>query len=214
VIYNRRYREVIGLPDGMLVGGMPYRRILEEMVARDLVPEIERSDGQAWIASRVEAPRNRSIGRHGLEVVRGERTLELREYRLLDGSGIVFLVDIEDLRQRELQLRQSQKMEALGQLTGGISHDFNNLLAVIQGNLSFLDDELPVDSEWRTFTSPALRAAKRGASLTKRLLSFAHQDELSSGQVDIAELLTTLGELLTRSLGVEVETVIDTEPGL
>ena len=214
VICNRRYHEVVGLPEGVVVEGTTYREILEAMVARELIPEASAGGGRAWIETRLAARRNLSMEHGNSEVIRGGRAHVLREYRLSDGSGIILLVDIEDQRQRELQLRQSQKMEAIGQLTGGISHDFNNLLAVIQGNLSFMDGELPEESEWRTFTTPALRAARRGASLTKRLLSFARQDDLSAQRVDVGELLRSLGELLERSLGAEVRLSIEAAPDL
>ncbi len=126
---------------------------------------------------------------------------------------VVVLRDISARKQREEQLRQSQKMEAIGQLTGGIAHDFNNLLAIIQGSIAILDRKLEDGSEHKALTQPALRTAKRGASLTKRLLAFSRDQSLDVGSVDVAELIDGLGEMLARSLGedIAVETVVGAE---
>lgn len=97
-------------------------------------------------------------------------------------------------------LLQAQKMEAIGQLTGGLAHDFNNLLTVIIGNLAALQDHRPNDPAVHEFAEPALQSARRGAQLIKRLLTFSRQQPLAPQAIDIGEMLGDLACLLRRSL--------------
>lgn len=103
----------------------------------------------------------------------------------------------DDLRD---QLRQAQKMEALGQLTGGVAHDFNNLLAVIVGNLELLGDRVK-DRDSKRLIDQALRNALNGADLTRRLLAFGRQQKLKPVQLDVNELVDGMIDMLRRTLG-------------
>jgi PAS domain S-box-containing protein len=113
--------------------------------------------------------------------------------------------DITRRREIEAQLRQAQKMEAVGTLTGGMAHDFNNLLAVIIGNLDLLVGRRPEDSEVQDLAQEALDAAISGADLTKRLLAFARRQPLQPQELEIGELLSGTVKLLTRLLGKAYE---------
>jgi signal transduction histidine kinase/ActR/RegA family two-component response regulator len=118
--------------------------------------------------------------------------------------------EIEQREAAELQLRQSQKMEALGQLTGGVAHDFNNMLAIIVGNLEMLLKRLPEsEGRMRTLTTNALTGAQRAAELTKRLLAFSRQQPLQPKSVDVNQCVHDVSVMLRRSLGenVQIETV-------
>ena len=97
-------------------------------------------------------------------------------------------------------LIQAQKMEAIGQLTGGLAHDFNNLLTVIIGNLSALQDHRPADEEVNEFVEPALQSARRSVQLIKRLLTFSRQQKLEPEAVDVARLIAGMSKLVRRSL--------------
>ncbi len=105
-------------------------------------------------------------------------------------------------------LRQAQKMEAIGQLTGGVAHDFNNLLAIIHGNLELLEDQKDLAPLTLECVGDALRAAERGANLTRGLLAYSRQQQLAPSAVDVGELVQTLIRMLRRL--VEESIVIET----
>ncbi len=112
------------------------------------------------------------------------------------------------------QLRQAQKMETIGQLTGGVAHDFNNLLMAIMGNLDLLRKRLPDDPRLRRLIEGALQGAERGASLTQRLLAFARQQDLRAVPMDLRALIKGMIDLLERSLGPGVGLRLDIPEGL
>jgi CheY-like chemotaxis protein len=96
-------------------------------------------------------------------------------------------------------------MEALGQLTGGLAHDLNNLLTVILGNSELLAEQLPPDGQHRKLAQMAKEAAERGAALTSRLLAFSRQQPLDPKPIDVNRLITNMDGLLRRTLGGNVE---------
>ena len=102
------------------------------------------------------------------------------------------------------QLRQAQKMETIGQLTGGVAHDFNNLLMAVMGNLELLRKRIPDDPRLHRLIEGALQGAERGASLTQRLLAFARQQDLKAEPVDLGVLIRGMIDLLERSLGPRI----------
>ena len=107
------------------------------------------------------------------------------------------------------QLRQAQKMETIGQLTGGVAHDFNNLLMAVMGNLELLRKRVPNDPRLHRLIDVAMQGAERGASLTQRLLAFARQQDLNPAPVDLGGLLRGMSELLERSLGSRISLRLD-----
>jgi PAS domain S-box-containing protein len=125
-----------------------------------------------------------------------------------DGTARGFVIALEDITERQLiedQLRQSQKMEAVGQLTGGLAHDFNNLLGVIIGNLDLLRDQLGTEPETADIIDQALEAALRGADLNRQLLAFARRQPLQPQRIDINALVARAAKLLARTLGETIE---------
>jgi len=135
----------------------------------------------------------------------------------IDGALGIWL-DVTEQRAMERQLRQAQKMEAIGQLTGGVAHDFNNLLAVVIGNLELLTDRIDGDAVVRQLVQEAIAAAERGAGLTRRLLAFARRQALSPSATDVNALVTGMAPLLQRALGetiaVEFATAVGVWPAL
>lgn len=107
----------------------------------------------------------------------------------------------EELEQTRNALFQSQKLEAIGQLTGGVAHDFNNLLMAIVASLELLDRRVPDDAQLHKLLDNAKAAAFRGAALTQRMLAFARRQELKPAAVDLVALVHGMSDLLQRSLG-------------
>ena len=118
------------------------------------------------------------------------------------------------LQEHEEQLRQSQKMEVVGQLTGGVAHDFNNLLGVILGNLDLLDAILKDTPETQRILQRAINAVERGGSLTRQLLAFSRKQVLLPQSIDVDHLLVDLAALLRRTLGESVEVETEAAPNL
>ncbi|WP_353654226.1 ATP-binding protein [Agrobacterium sp. Ap1] len=137
-----------------------------------------------------------------LNEVLEERVLE-RTKELEDAHAIV-MAEISQRQHAEEQLRQAQKMEAIGQLTGGVAHDFNNLLMAVLGNLELLRKHDAGDAKAERLIDGAMQGARRGASLTQRLLAFARRQDLQIGPVDLRGLVFGLEDLLKRSVGTTI----------
>jgi len=125
----------------------------------------------------------------------------------------VFSHDISEQKRMQAALVQAQKMEAIGQLTGGLAHDFNNLLTVVIGNLAALQDHRSDDVEVNEFVEPALQSARRGVQLIKRLLTFSRQQPLEPQAVDIGSLIGGLAKLVRRSLPESIVVSTDVAGG-
>ena len=113
--------------------------------------------------------------------------------------------DLTERRAAEQQVRQAQKMEAVGQLTGGVAHDFNNLLTAIIGNLEMLAGLLPAHDLCRRYAEAALRAASRGSQLTQQLLTFSRREEIQPQIASINELLHETRMLCQRTVGEGID---------
>jgi PAS domain S-box-containing protein len=111
----------------------------------------------------------------------------------------------ESLERAREALFQSQKMDAVGQLTGGVAHDFNNLLMAIMGSLDLLKKRLPADPQFHRLLDNALMGARRGATLTQRMLAFARRQDLDVTPLDLKGLVAGMTDLLASSLGSSVE---------
>ena len=154
---------------------------------------------------------NASLARESQREIEHRRAVE-EELRSLNATLEEQVAErTAKLRENEEALRQSQKMEAVGQLTGGVAHDFNNLLQVIIGNLDTILRHLPEDSaRLRRSAGNALTGARRAAALTQRLLAFSRRQPLNPKPLNVNALVTSLSELIHRTIGetVAVETVL------
>lgn len=131
-----------------------------------------------------------------------------------DGKPLRMIGTVQDTTERhrtETALRQAQKMEVVGQLTGGVAHDFNNLLAIVIGNLEMAADGLPPGSRAHHFIHTAIDAAERGASLTHHLLAFSRQQVLQPLDTDIGKLIADTQDMIAVGMGerITLETRIE-----
>jgi signal transduction histidine kinase len=124
------------------------------------------------------------------------------------------LAHVAERARTEEQLRQLQKLESIGQLTGGVAHDFNNLLTAVLGNLELLRKRLPSSPAIDRLIDGATQGAQRGAALTQRLLAFARRQALQPKPTDLAELVRGMDDLLRRSLGPSIAIEFDLPAGL
>jgi PAS domain S-box-containing protein len=120
----------------------------------------------------------------------------------------------QDLELAKEALFQSQKMDAIGQLTGGVAHDFNNLLMAILGSLELAKKRLPDDPQVTRLLDNAIQGAQRGSVLTQRMLSFARRQAIEPKSIDLSVLMGNLIELLQRSIGSSVRIETDISPSL
>jgi PAS domain S-box-containing protein len=176
-----------------------------------LMPDPDRTAHDDYISRYLTTGERRIIG-YG-RVVTGLRKdgsvfpMELSVGEARTNGKRIFTGFIRDLTSRhkiEEELRQSQKMEAIGQLTGGLAHDFNNLLTVISGNLEMMEYKLS-DPNLRVLLQEAQSAADDGAKLTGQLLAFGRRQPLNPALVDVGQLVSSFSDLMRRTLGEAIE---------
>src|SRR5579859_1640632 len=180
---------------GYQLGGVDY-------VPVPVVPELLRAKVKVFVDLY---RKTRQLERFNAELEQrvAERTAELQRF-----NEQLELRIKERTREREIalaQLFEAQKMDTIGQLTGGVAHDFNNLLMAVLGSLSLLEKRLPEDPRSHRLLQNAVQGAQRGAALTQRLLAFSRRQELKPESVDVATLVSGMEELLKRALGLGIE---------
>jgi len=129
----------------------------------------------------------------------------IQDERLRDGSSITIGYNITDIKNLEYQLIQAQKMEAGGQLTGGVAHNFNNLLSAVMTNAQLLELQLSEDKPSRLMASQIVQVARRGAELTHRLSAFSRIQTLQPESISSSALVIGMRSLLQRSLGETID---------
>ncbi|TQF34212.1 ATP-binding protein [Bradyrhizobium sp. UNPA324] len=190
-------QEALGADVVGLIVAEPLRAAFRQRMAR-LVPEL--SDTPSGLRFELTL-----VHRNGERILAEASSTVLR----LGGRTVVntFVRDITQKRAAEEQLVQSQKMEAVGQLTGGIAHEFNNMLTVITGTIEILAEAVKDNPPLATITKLISEAADRGAALTSSLLSFARKQALQPVEIDVNELLEELAKLLLATFDKKVEIV-------
>lgn len=183
---------------------------------RMLMPTPDRDSHDNYIRNYLRTGQRRIIGLG--RVVKGLRKdgstfpMELAVGEAISNGKRIFTGFIRDLTSRhkiEEELRQSQKMEAIGQLTGGLAHDFNNLLTIISGNLEMLEMRVR-DPKAQVLLREAQGATDDGAKLTGQLLAFGRRQPLNPRLTDLGQMVSSFAELIRRTIGdrVELRTVI------
>jgi C4-dicarboxylate-specific signal transduction histidine kinase len=119
--------------------------------------------------------------------------------------------EIAGRERAQAALLQAQKIEALGQLVGGVAHDFNNLLMAIIGNLDLLSKKLGEDARLHRLLNRAMEGARRGATLTQRLLAFARKQDLKAQATDVRSLVEDMLGLIGRSVGPMIRVELEAE---
>jgi signal transduction histidine kinase len=140
-----------------------------------------------------------------LEQLVAERTADLER------ANSKLREEIASREQAQAALLQAQKIEALGQLVGGVAHDFNNLLMAVIGNLDLLSKKLGQDARLHRLLNGAMEGARRGATLTQRLLAFARKQELKAQATDVRSLVENMMGLIDRSVGPMVRVELEAE---
>lgn len=195
---NRRYASWFGFKESEVVGA-PIPRVIGERGYQMVRHHIAR-------ALSGETVTHEYTMRQSGELVHGRSTLvpEIGPDGVVLGC-FVLSFDITEQKRMQEALSQAQKMEAIGQLTGGLAHDFNNLLTIMLGNLSLLEERASDQREVADLVRPALQAAQRGAELIRRLLSFSRQQPLRPVPVDIGRLIAEMEPLIRRPLPTSIE---------
>jgi len=198
---NRRFFRLMKFPAKLAQIGTPLAEFLAAEANRpermfiEIPPAATESAGEAGILRRIAIEK---------------RDLEIYRNAMPQGGFIVTCKDITQRLRTEAGLRQAQKMESIGQLTGGVAHDFNNLLQIIIGNVEFLIGTVKDTPVLLTRAKSALLAAQRGAQLTRHLLAFARRQPLSPVPINPGRLIQGMTDLLHRTLGeqFQIEAVI------
>lgn len=215
---DRNVATMFGVPIDQAADGLPITHFFQRMHPEDL-PRVRRHLEMA-----------RTSGEAGLINFRLRRPDGDERWMLARFQGVVpdahgvntriigVNVDITDQQELELQLRQAQKMEAVGQLTGGLAHDFNNLLSAVSGALQILRRRVSADrlnpDEITRLTGIAQGAVDRAATLTHRLLAFSRQQTLTPHPTDVNRLVAGMEPLLAGTLPPDIEIRIDSAPDL
>jgi signal transduction histidine kinase/DNA-binding response OmpR family regulator/CHASE3 domain sensor protein len=193
LLWNPRFFSTTGLPDTLATQGTEFIRFIDA--------------ASGWTPPLLAAPRPQDTPAVA-ETHRGRAVLEVWRSPMPDGGQMLAVSDITRRTEAEAIARQAQKMEALGQLTGGVAHDFNNLLQVVSANLDLLSARLPsaADPSWlRARLVAAQSGVERGARLTRHLLAFARRQPLAPEAIAPARLLSAMEDMLRRALGASIE---------
>ncbi|MDN0076482.1 PAS-domain containing protein [Crenobacter sp. SG2303] len=202
VAWNPTFVKLLGLPDSALCVGMCLAELRRAVPAPARWRAVSRQT-----ATRIAGGATRIASSAELHLA-DQRILEFHCQRLPGGGWVAVSRDLTSRRAVEAELRQAQKMDVLGQLTGGVAHDFNNFLVAILGNLELLQPRLVDSPELQVMAERARRAAERASRLTRRLLAFARRQPLQAEDISVPEMLAEMLDLVEYAAGTNIEVVL------
>ncbi|WP_419896537.1 response regulator [Roseomonas sp. USHLN139] len=196
---NRQFFTLLDFPQALMRIGTPFSAFLAIDRRRD-TPVLAAPD-------RMRGPAGSG---QQLSLSQAGRELEIYRNAMPEGGFVISCIDVTRRAQAEAILRQTQKMEAIGQLTGGVAHDFNNMLQVVSANLEMLGRALGPEHPGRRHLGHAVSGVMRGARLTAQLLAFARRQPLDPRVIQPGRLVREMADLLQRTLGerIAVEAVV------
>ncbi|NQU73072.1 MAG: PAS domain S-box protein [Rhodospirillales bacterium] len=209
LMVNKRFEEWYGKPNDELIGQTPDEIFLVKQVAA-------LQDHDAQVLETMSAVEEERLTRFGDGT---DHRVMVTKFPIVDGNGNAIgiggiNIDVTGQRDLEAQLHQVQKMEAVGRLTGGIAHEFNNLLLVIMGNVELLEDKLSDDENLQKLATTAKKSALRGAGLTRQMLAFSRRQTLQIHSIELGELASDMFEMLRSTLGESIEIDVDVADGI
>ena len=212
VICNQRFRET--LPRiaalGLLVPGTTMEDMVRAGIKHGFVPSAY-SSAEDYLTKRLEKFRH-PAGPYEYITTAGQ-WIRVEEKRISNGGTVVIRTDITERKQLEEQVRRSQKMEAVGELTGGVAHDFNNILGIIMGFAQIVQDQVKEDPDLVQYLEIVLDGARRGADITKKLLGFSSEVPSNTELTAVNDFVVHMEELiatsLTPSINVETRLAVD-----
>lgn len=213
VLYTRHLAEQYRHSEQYFRIGRTFEEIFRDVVESGSFPMPTGVDKEKLIAERVETHR-RADGTVMVRHLQNGRILHISEHRSQSGGTVAIGRDVTDQVKMEAQLRESQRMEAIGKLTGGLAHDLNNYLAVIMGNLDMLAERPHLDPETPKLIRGALAGVRRGAELTRSLLAFSRRQPLDPRVIDLEYRIAAVGRLLARTIGEKISLEVDMTPNL
>jgi PAS domain S-box-containing protein len=190
------------------------QRPREQLLGRNVWEEFPEARGSRFQLEYERCAREGVVVRFEEPFAPLAKLFEVTAYPAQGGGVTVYFRDVTEPRRVAEQLRQAQRLESIGQLTGGVAHDFNNLLTVVLGNAEMLGALLPDASPEHELAQTIFEAATRGAAMTQRLLAFARKQTLFSQPVDVNRLVHDMGPLLRRALGEHIRIELACAPGL
>lgn len=210
--WDGEHHLIVGSAEFFHILGLAPATVMQRL---DLFAQLVHPDDRPACRSELEriAARRSSFATHELRITRPDGTVRvvmLRAEFVYRTNGLPLaawgtLQDVTERRELEEQLRLAQRMEALGQLAGGVAHDFNNLLTVIKMESDFLEEGLPAEDHLREEIGEIRRAAERGAGLTRRLLAFSRKQVLHPRLVDLNNLVGEITQMLRRLIGEDIK---------